>query len=165
MLPKFLMYILPVSKSCNSSNLEPLQVSCVTQTNNPIAACRRLHGRIMRLVWEGTGWRLEKPSLCFTQTLAAIQAGETSPTTWRWRRARDSRLVSCRLTHRQTEVTFFSFDYVKVSLCFASWRGKSKYTRMLFSHLWTYLMKTNKLLLWQRRAQKLQRWQISGFQS
>lgn len=136
----------------------------VTQTNNPTGACRRLLGRIMRLIWEGTaaaeGYRRRhfashRRWLWFGQVKPLKQPGGGAA-----QETRDSFHVGSQ-TDRQTQL--FSFDYVKVSTCFVSWRAKSKHTRMLFFHLWTCFMKPNKLLLEQHRAQNCNDGKLEDF--
>lgn len=136
----------------------------VTQTNNPIAACRRLLGRIMRLIWEGTavaeGYRRRhfashRRWLWFGQVKPLKQPGGGAA-----QETRDSFHVGAQTDRRKQ---LFSFDYVKVSLCLVSWRAKSKCTRTLFFHLWTCLMKPNKLLLEQHRAQNCNDGKLEDF--
>lgn len=112
------------------------------------------------------GWRLQTSSLCFTRALAVIRAGETSKNnlTVAPRKRLATRFMFGSQTDRRKQL--FSFDYVKVSLCFGLPTSKIKvYCARCFFHLWTCLMKPNKLLLEQHRAQNCDDGKLEDFQS
>lgn len=138
----------------------------VTQTNNPIAACRRLLGRIMRLIWEGTavaeGYRRRHFAshgrwLWFGQVKPLKQPGGGAA-----QETRDSFHVGSQTDRRKQ---LFSFDYVKVSLCLVSWRAKSKCMRTLLFPSLDVFDEAKQTFIGTTPSTKLQRRQIRGFQS